>query len=139
LGVDIGFLQNRHGPCPICGGRDRYRFDDRDGTGSYFCNQCGAGTGLILIRKLKGWDHRTACDAVDQIIGVGTRTLCTAPVIAEPKRSDPGALAAKVRRLIDQADRPDLVSTYLRKRGLSVTSPVLRGHPSCPITMSPAN
>src|SRR3954449_13062481 len=69
LGVDTRFLVNKHGPCPLCGGRDRYRFDDRDGTGSYYCNQCGAGVGVILIRKLHGWDHKTACDEIDKIIG----------------------------------------------------------------------
>ena len=25
----------------MCGGKDRYRFDDQDGTGSWFCNRCG--------------------------------------------------------------------------------------------------
>src|SRR3954470_15707003 len=69
LGVDTKFLSNKHGPCPLCGGRDRYRFDDRDGTGSYYCNQCGAGVGIILIRKLRGWNHATACAEVDKIIG----------------------------------------------------------------------
>ena len=26
-------LSNRHQPCPLCGGTDRYRFDDKDGSG----------------------------------------------------------------------------------------------------------
>jgi putative DNA primase/helicase len=47
LGVDTQFLTNRHGPCPLCGGKDRFRFDDRDGSGSYICGQCGAGVGVI--------------------------------------------------------------------------------------------
>ena len=69
LGIDPEFLQNRHGPCPLCGGKDRYRFDDKDGTGSYICGQCGAGVGIILIKKKNGWDHRTACSEIDKIIG----------------------------------------------------------------------
>src|SRR4051794_10211 len=69
LGIETRFLTNKHGPCPLCGGRDRYRFDDRDGTGSYYCNQCGAGVGVILIRKRHGWDHATACGEIDKIIG----------------------------------------------------------------------
>src|SRR5580693_458201 len=69
LGIGRQYLVNKHGPCPLCGGRDRYRFDDREGTGSYFCNQCGAGSGLILIRKKNGWNHAEACNAVDEIIG----------------------------------------------------------------------
>src|SRR5271166_4393116 len=74
LGVGPKFLINKHGPCPICGGKDRFRFDDKDGTGSYYCNQCGAGVGLILLRKLRGWDHATACREVDKVIGTGLRT-----------------------------------------------------------------
>src|SRR5207248_5501956 len=56
LGIDTRFLTNKHGACPLCGGKDRYRFDDRDGSGSYICGQCGAGVGVILLRKLKGWE-----------------------------------------------------------------------------------
>ena len=52
FGIDPKFLTNRHGPCPLCRGKDRFRFDDKDGSGSYFCNQCGPGSGVILIRKL---------------------------------------------------------------------------------------
>ena len=25
----------KHGPCPMCGSSDRYRFDDKGGSGSY--------------------------------------------------------------------------------------------------------
>ena len=69
LGIEAHFLRNRHGPCPLCGGKDRFRFDDRDGSGSYFCNQCGPGPGVMLIRKRRGWDHATACHEIDRIIG----------------------------------------------------------------------
>ncbi|MEQ9642507.1 MAG: primase-helicase zinc-binding domain-containing protein [Alphaproteobacteria bacterium] len=54
LGIAASFLVNRHGPCPLCGGRDRFRFDDRDGSGSYYCNRCGPGPGLLLVQKLNG-------------------------------------------------------------------------------------
>jgi putative DNA primase/helicase len=71
LGVGSSYLKNKHGPCPCCGGKNRYRFDDKDGSGSYFCNQCGPGSGLMLLRKVRGWDHATACREVDTIIGSG--------------------------------------------------------------------
>ena len=35
LGVGRGFLENKHGPCPLCGGKDRYRFDDKNGRGTF--------------------------------------------------------------------------------------------------------
>ncbi|EMK7756456.1 primase-helicase zinc-binding domain-containing protein, partial [Yersinia enterocolitica] len=27
----------QHSPCPACGGKDRFRFDDRQGAGTWFC------------------------------------------------------------------------------------------------------
>ncbi len=34
LGIDRNYLQNKHGPCPICmEGTDRFRFDDKDARG----------------------------------------------------------------------------------------------------------
>ncbi|NDF83425.1 MAG: hypothetical protein EB130_09770, partial [Actinobacteria bacterium] len=40
-GLSSDQLTDKHQPCPLCGGEDRYRFDDQDGSGSWFCNQCG--------------------------------------------------------------------------------------------------
>lgn len=127
LGIDARFLRNTHGPCPICGGKDRFRFDDRDGSGSYYCNQCGPGPGIMLIRKLRGWDHKTACEAVDKIIG-----SARVEAKATQRTEDPEARRRAINRLIDGARHPDIVSAYLRRRGLTVTSGVLRGHSRCP-------
>ena len=30
LGVSPSALTGKHGPCPLCGGRDRFRFDDKE-------------------------------------------------------------------------------------------------------------
>jgi hypothetical protein len=54
LGVDPWFLVNKQGPCPVCGGKDRFRWDDRDGTGSYFCNQCGPGSPRRSVGRRSG-------------------------------------------------------------------------------------
>lgn len=129
LGVAPRFLANRHGPCPICGGRDRFRFDDREGSGSFFCNQCGAGTGLLLLRRLNGWDHATACREVDRIIGH------IDPSTPPPRRLDLAGereRSARIKRLLAAAEDPAVVERYLRRRGLSVSSPVLRGYAHCP-------
>src|SRR5262249_15415610 len=121
LGIDTRFLANTHGPCPLCGGRDRYRFDDKDGSGSYYCNQCGAGVGIIMVRKLRGWDYKTACDEIDKIIGAGATAPKAAP---EPTRGDTERRLSAVKRALNCSNHPDVVTTYLRRRGLSVTSPV---------------
>lgn len=54
MGVDARYLSKKHGPCPFCGGIDRYRFTDQNGEGRYYCNQCGPGDGFDLFRKLTG-------------------------------------------------------------------------------------
>jgi putative DNA primase/helicase len=129
LGVAHRFLINRHGPCPICGGKDRFRFDDKDGAGSYFCNQCGAGVGIILLRKLHGWDHATACREVDKIIGSADGPMPR----PQPKATNQAAnRRAAIERLLDQSKSAAVVDSYLRKRGLAVTSSVLRGYAACP-------
>lgn len=69
LGVEDRFLQNKHGPCPMCGGRDRYRWDNKDGNGGYICGQCGSGNGFDLLKHLRGWDFATAAREIDGVIG----------------------------------------------------------------------
>ncbi|NBW15337.1 MAG: hypothetical protein EBR82_45815, partial [Caulobacteraceae bacterium] len=61
-------LTNKHQPCPLCGGEDRYRFDDIDGNGSWFCNQCGgkdhtggAGSGMDMLMRRTGLTYPEAC------------------------------------------------------------------------------
>ncbi|HFO4637589.1 TPA: primase-helicase zinc-binding domain-containing protein [Escherichia coli] len=48
------------GPCPVCGGDDRFTFDDIEGRGSFVCRKCPdetdaynmAGDGLELVRRV---------------------------------------------------------------------------------------
>ena len=122
LGIERRFLVKKHGPCPLCGGKDRFRFDDKDGSGSYYCNGCGAGVGIILVRRLHTWDHATACAEVDKIIG-------TEPV-SSPVATRPGGQRAKLERVLAEATDAEIVPGYFTKRGLSVVPDVLRGHPA---------
>lgn len=69
LGVDQKFLGGKHGPCPMCEGRDRFRFDNKDGAGTFICNQCGAGNGFDFLMAINGWDFATAARKVDEIVG----------------------------------------------------------------------
>ena len=70
-------LSNRHQPCPLCAGTDRYRFDDKDGSGSWFCNQCGgkdqrggAGSGIDLLMRRQGWNFVEAARQVEAFLGL---------------------------------------------------------------------
>lgn len=69
LGIPGERLVDRHGPCPLCGGNDRFRFDNQEGTGSYICGQCGAGRGIDLAMKFTGKDFPTVAREIDTLIG----------------------------------------------------------------------
>jgi len=58
FGIDDKFLRNEHGPCPMCEGTDRFRFDDKDGKGTWFCNGCGNGDGFDLITRFSGREFK---------------------------------------------------------------------------------
>ena len=91
-GISPKFLVNRHGPCPLCGGKDRYRYSDKDGDGMWICNQCGAGDGVSLVMKTQGLDFKGAVRLIEQHIGA-------APVIA-PKRGRTAEQARQAKREI---------------------------------------
>jgi putative DNA primase/helicase len=127
LGVEERFLTGRHGPCPMCGGKDRFRFSDKDGDGWFYCNQCGPGSGILLLRRLHGWGHAKTCQEVDRVLGAEDRRLGR----ARPGRSD-RAKAADIERLLRDADDQWVVDDWKSARRLHVSTPVLRGHRACP-------
>ncbi|MGY9980653.1 primase-helicase zinc-binding domain-containing protein, partial [Citrobacter freundii] len=57
----------KHGPCPHCGGTDRFRFDNKNGRGTWFCNNCGHGDGLDLVKKVLGWDTVEAASRIHDV------------------------------------------------------------------------
>jgi putative DNA primase/helicase len=76
-GLTAEQLTDTHQPCPCCGGTDRYRFDDKDGTGSWYCNQCGGkdgagggGTGMDLLMRVTNWSYAEACRRIEQHLAV---------------------------------------------------------------------
>lgn len=124
LGIGSDFLKNEHGPCPVCGGRDRFRFDDR-GNGRWICNQCGAGDGFQLLRNLYGWDFFRAKEEVARVVG----TADTQPV-RERSREDRLKSAAKVWESARKIKPGDPAARYLQRRcGVEVFPPILRLHP----------
>lgn len=70
LGIDVKF--NRHSPCPSCGGKDRFRFDDRTGNGDFICNQMEgkSGDGFTLIQHVFGGTVKESFDIVAGYLGL---------------------------------------------------------------------
>lgn len=69
-GVGEEFLRNKHGPCPVCGGKDRFRFDNKRGRGDFYCNQCGSGDGFKLIMLTTGCSFVSARKLVIEQSGI---------------------------------------------------------------------
>ena len=127
LGVDERFLSGKHGPCPFCEGRDRFRWDNREGKGTFICSQCGAGDGIEMLKRLKGWDFKTVAQEVDKIVGG-----CSVEPIRKPADD-----ADRNRRMNElwtgaiQVDGNDPASVYLAGRGVAHMATCLRYHANC--------
>jgi len=125
MGVEGRFLTKKKGPCPMCGGRDRFRFDDKN-EGWFYCNACGPGPGQMLLRKLHGWDHAAVCAEIDKIIG--NEPPSPRPT---PFRRSGNAKAAAIDRLLSGPNDQAVVDDYLAARGITIASAVLVGRRAC--------
>lgn len=76
VGINVPANPRAQIACPACGGRDRFRFDD-NGRGSHFCNQCGAGDGLDLVKKVNQCDATEAARLVADALGIDYRAAET--------------------------------------------------------------
>jgi putative DNA primase/helicase len=73
--IDVRFKKKT--PCPACGGRDRFRYDDKNGNGDYICQHCGAGDGISLIQKVTGLTFPEALSEVAAIVGLDATSNIT--------------------------------------------------------------
>lgn len=125
LGVDDRALTGKHGPCPVCGGKDRFRFDDLDGRGTYYCSQCGPGDGFHLVQNYLGLDDfKDAARRVDEILGNTTIRVRT----PRPK-PDGRSRLVRIGAGLQPLTGDDPVSKYLAGRGLMSAPATLRWHP----------
>lgn len=117
LGLPEASLTGKHAPCPLCGGRDRFRFDNKEGRGTYICSACGAGDGMDLAVKYSGQSFQEIASRVDLLLGNKK---------FEPDK--PKAVLTDEQRLeairavwcdTQPVQEGDLVHRYLESRGLS--------------------
>ena len=77
LGVDARLLSGTHGPCPGCGGRDRFRFDDKSGAGTFICSRGGgepvAGDGVALLMHVRDIEWKEAVNLLGDALGLAPR------------------------------------------------------------------
>ena len=129
LGIPEASLRpKKAGPCPACGGRDRFTFDNRKLRGDFICRGCGAGDGFALLQRVHGWTFPEARRQVMRAAGLDGRgeptprqTAPIAPGAASDAHPTVATVSNRVRALVRSAcavaDCPDAVD-YLASRGL---------------------
>jgi len=115
FGFEANVLRNRHGLCPICAKPDGFRWDDKDGSGSYICT-CGSGDGFHLIERVTGRDFRSVAPEIDAMVGNLT------PDTPQPRRdmteADRRAALVKVWQSTAPIAPGDMAHRYLETRGV---------------------
>ncbi|WP_163557544.1 toprim domain-containing protein [Halomonas sp. NO4] len=134
MGLPAKYLSGKHMACPLCGeGEDRFRWDNKDGRGTYYCSQCGPGDGFQLASGWTGKSFTEVAREIDDILG--NRDPVPAP---QPEKQQDEA--ARTRRRLQRIGRDlqpvgdlDPVARYLRHRGIKrIPRDHLRYHPSLP-------
>ena len=128
LGVSAESLTNKHKPCPACGGKDRFRYDDKQGRGTFVCGQLDSlsGDGFALVQHIYGCDFKEAARLVASVLGI---------VEGEPlpERKTPPQQQARPQKdriealqalwaIAEQNRGHHCIKTYLHGRGLNVAA-----------------
>jgi putative DNA primase/helicase len=121
LGIGESFLTGKHGPCPLCGGKDRWRWDNLEGRGTWICSKCGAGDGIALVMHVNGCQFSEAAKRIEAVIG---STSADAPKRERTDREKRDAMN-KLLALSKVVEANDPSGRYLRRR-VGLTS-----FPSC--------
>lgn len=129
LGVPLQVLSGKNQPCPMCGGKDRFRWTDHEAGGGYWCNKCGAGDGFDLLMKLHKIDFYEARTRVKGL-------LPTAPVVLQrasrKNARDFADFSLRSWRASHKIIPGDPAALYLARRGCGMSEfpSQLRYHPS---------
>lgn len=124
LGIEYGTA--KHGPCPVCGGTDRYRFDDKEGRGTWICNQHGSGDGFSLVQQVLGISFLESCQRVGDVLSISN----TEQQDDKPK-TDPKIALTELWRDSKKLVQGDPVTRYLRSRSIVMVPDDVRFCPAC--------
>jgi putative DNA primase/helicase len=131
-GVPATSLTGKGAPCPICGGNDRFTYDNKRGRGDWVCRKCNdgsmkAGDGFELICKSAGITFRELMLELDGGIALPARDAArhSGTVPGPGRKADPAWARKRLESMWNSAAAngpDDLVSRYLGARvpGLDV-------------------
>lgn len=127
FGIDPSCLSGKHSPCPVCGGTDRFRFDDKDRRGTWICSQaCNdgrkAGDGMTLVQKFNNWSFVETLNAFAGYLGFEGRAVDRkAPPAPVQRPVEVAVVTQRVKDLLSTMTAPDMVGdvvTYLTGRNV---------------------
>lgn len=125
--LDERALRGKHTSCPMCGGKDRFRLDNKDGAGTWICSHCGAGDGFHLLQHLGGFSFSEAAKYVERECG-----KIQAKEVVQQRSAE--SVVTDLRRVWGESKRlehGDPVWRYLETRcGISAAPKGLRFHPA---------
>ena len=116
LGLPSEALKGKHCPCPMCGGADRFRFDNKEGRGTWICSACGAGDGMALAMQFTGRPFAEVAREIDAVLG--NEAIGAERPPAEISEADRKAALREVAAKTVRATPGDLVDIYLTARGI---------------------
>lgn len=120
VGIDARLLDGKPRPCPICGGRDRFVFDDKFGRGDSFCRHCGHATGIDLLCAFRGLTFMQGLECLEGMLGIETtrRTEPKAPRCEQDKYSRERRDVLELWSQARPIEPGDPVWRYLTGRGI---------------------
>lgn len=71
-GVHRDVFSGKHQACPVCGGKDRFRWTDKlqePGDGGAFCNMCGGDKGMGWLMKITGEPYSECVNILGRFLG----------------------------------------------------------------------
>lgn len=108
--------RGKHGPCPVCGGADRFRLDDKAGRGTWICNQCDpkSGDGLDLVCRVTGKDVKGAAELIAPLVGLSGSGL------------DPAERERLIQRQRENAEATRKQAEQQRKKAIRRAADIVR-------------
>ncbi|HXE01601.1 MAG TPA: toprim domain-containing protein [Hyphomicrobium sp.] len=120
LGLNGVQISGKRTECPICRNgpkSDSFRFDDKEGRGTFFCNHCGAGTGIDLVMKMRGVDFKSALELIRPLVGAAAINV---PKVERDTAPEAKEEMAALWKRATPLDGHDAGSRYLRSRGIDM-------------------
>ncbi len=115
IGVDRKFISGKNTECPFCGGKDRFRFTNRDGAGVWICNVCGTGNGYHFVQNWSNVDFKGAVKEIERVLPMAKAAAIPVPKDARRRLNDIWSKAEPI-------EFGDPVFEYLMRRNVMPAS-----------------